>query len=99
MQQACRAFLGAHDFRNFCRIDDNKARLETSYTREIFKMEIAAIGDQDDGEDSPYRMFALEIRGSGFLWHMIRCIVSVLFDIGFGKESASVSGRRVGNPV
>lgn len=35
MNDACSRLVGSHDFRNFCRIDKNKARLEASYVREI----------------------------------------------------------------
>jgi tRNA pseudouridine38/39 synthase len=31
------------------------------------------------------------IKGSAFLWHQVRCMVSVLFLIGQGLESPSVS--------
>lgn len=35
MQQACEFLVGEHDFRNFCRIDMNKGRLEMNYVRTI----------------------------------------------------------------
>ena len=43
MQSACQFFVGKHDFRNFCQLDDNKHRLETPYVREIFAADIAEI--------------------------------------------------------
>lgn len=38
-------------------------------------------------EGSPRDIYELQIRSSAFLWHQIRCIVSVLFCIGSGAES------------
>lgn len=37
-----------------------------------------------------YTMFEVIIRGSGFLWHQIRCIIGVLFLIGQEKEQPQV---------
>ena len=36
-------------------------------------------------------MFELNVRGSGFLWHQIRLIVSLLVDIGERKEAPEVN--------
>ena len=38
-----------------------------------------------------YQMCELTIVGMAFLWHQIRCIVSVLFLVGQGKEKSEVS--------
>jgi tRNA pseudouridine38/39 synthase len=35
-------------------------------------------------------MYFFEIVGSGFIWHQIRCIASVLFAVGDGLEDVSV---------
>lgn len=40
MRSASQYLVGSHDFRNFCRIDNNKARLETTYVRNIFDVSI-----------------------------------------------------------
>uniref|UniRef100_A0AC34FJL3 tRNA pseudouridine synthase n=1 Tax=Panagrolaimus sp. ES5 TaxID=591445 RepID=A0AC34FJL3_9BILA len=88
MQHALNAMIGLHDFRNFCRIDMNKSRIDTSYVREIFEANITPLDDQS--LSSPYQMFQLKVRGSGFLWHQIRCIVSVVYDIGKGAEDVTL---------
>lgn len=42
-------------------------------------------------DDSTYRQLCyFEIKGQAFLWHQIRCIVSVLFMIGRGDESPEI---------
>jgi tRNA pseudouridine38/39 synthase len=88
MKLALNDMIGSHDFRNFCRIDMNKSRIDTSYVREIFEANISALDEQ--APSSPYQMFQLKFRGSGFLWHQIRCIVSVVYDIGRGVEDVTV---------
>lgn len=39
-----------------------------------------------DGTNNPRDIYELRIESSAFLWHQIRCIVSVLFCIGAGQE-------------
>ena len=89
MQSGLKNIVGSHDFRNFCRIDMNKARIDTTYVREIFESSITPL-DYRVPED-PFQMYQLKVRGSGFLWHQIRCIVSIIYDIGRGVEDVSVS--------
>ncbi|KAK0403336.1 hypothetical protein QR680_016868 [Steinernema hermaphroditum] len=91
MRDGCQRLVGEHDFRNFCWIDKNKARLEMSYRRRITEASVAVVqnGSQEEG-NSNYRLCELTVAGSGFLWHQIRCIVSVLSEIGRGNESPDV---------
>jgi tRNA pseudouridine38/39 synthase len=91
MQGALNLLIGSHNFRNFCRIDMNKSRIDTPYVREIFEATISPLDDQ--ALDNPYQMFQLKVRGSGFLWHQIRCIVSVVYDIGRGVEDVSLMSK------
>ena len=42
-------------------------------------------------DEDPYAMCEITIVGNAFLWHQIRCIVSVLFMVGEGKEPPEVS--------
>ncbi|KAE9553535.1 hypothetical protein FO519_003228 [Halicephalobus sp. NKZ332] len=74
MQLAANLLVGHHDFRNFCVIDMNNARLNSSYERDLYEVQISPV----NSESGPYQMFQLKIRSSGFLWHQIRCIVAVL---------------------
>jgi tRNA pseudouridine38/39 synthase len=85
MEEACKSLLGAHDFRNLCKMDVGNGVV--NYIRRI---DIATIKEATKNETEDYDMFYLEIKGSAFLWHMIRCIVAVLFLIGEKKESPDV---------
>lgn len=85
MQQACKYLIGSHDFRNLCKMDVGNG--VTNYIRRLDNVEIKQ-AKKNEGDE--YDMFYLEIKGSAFLWHMIRCIVSILILIGDKKESPEV---------
>jgi hypothetical protein len=56
----------------------------SNFCRKIHRAEIVPLGESDQ------EMYRLEICGQAFLWHQIRCIVSVLFMIGRGLEEPSI---------
>ncbi|MGC8553256.1 MAG: tRNA pseudouridine(38-40) synthase TruA [Phycisphaerae bacterium] len=70
MRQACRQFLGTHDFMAFSsRTED---RLST--VRQIYHCDI--------GQRGPIMIFSVE--GSGFLYHMVRNMVGTIIEVGRG---------------
>lgn len=94
MQQACTYLLGAHDFRNLCKLDVANV---SNFVREIFSAQIlcvtpsrtaAAITVEEAGAED--EVWMLEICGIAFLWHMVRCIMSVLFLVGERKETPEI---------
>jgi tRNA pseudouridine38/39 synthase len=85
MQEASKNLLGVHDFRNLCKMDVQHG--VTNYIRRLNSVEIKLL---TKSETDDYDMFCLEINGTAFLWHMIRCIVGILFLIGEGKESIDI---------
>lgn len=94
MRLALKQLEGEHDFRNFCRIDTINV---CDFTRTIFKGDVVEIkkgcvsfGRLTVRMDSEHDVLAIEIIGRAFLWHQIRCIMSVLFLVGSGKESPDV---------
>ncbi|CAI4221982.1 unnamed protein product [Auanema sp. JU1783] len=87
MRDAASRLVGKHDFRNFSQIDMNEARVVMSYVREIFEVTVDDLGSSND----PSGLVELTVKGSGFLWHMIRFIVTVLHEVGRGKEEPEVS--------
>ncbi|KFH42350.1 putative tRNA pseudouridine synthase-like protein [Hapsidospora chrysogenum ATCC 11550] len=98
MRDAARRFEGDHDFRNFCKVDPAKNVL--SYRRKIME---SAIYEADDMSShmphlagapaghaggGPYpKVYYFKVRGTAFLWHQIRHMVSILFHVGQGLES------------
>lgn len=90
MRKAASYLLGEHDFRNLCKLDVANV---TNFRREIFSAEIKPFVSDDHTkghEDNAEAVWMLEISGIAFLWHMIRCIMAVLFFVGEGKEPPEV---------
>ncbi|CEF67933.1 tRNA pseudouridine(38/39) synthase [Strongyloides ratti] len=81
MSKACQFLKGEHDFRNFCHIDKSKALRGLTHVRKIYEAEIL------EPECIGINSYVLKISASGFLWHQIRCIVSLLLEIGRGREN------------
>lgn len=80
MAQACQDFVGVHNFRNFCKEDSEKQR---SMERRILSCNITQNGD----------IGVITIVGYSFLWHQVRCMVSILFRIGDGVEDRGLIKR------
>ena len=70
MQEACRELLGVHDFRNL----SSEKRRPT--TRDLMKLDLS---EQSES-------IILDVRSDGFLWNMVRKIVTVLETVGSGKR-------------
>ncbi|KFK45120.1 hypothetical protein AALP_AA1G346800 [Arabis alpina] len=83
MDIAGKKFLGEHDFRNFCKMDAANVHC---YTRRVTFFEVSPCQNSHEGD----QLCTFTMRGSAFLWHQIRAMVSVLFMIGQGVESADV---------
>jgi tRNA pseudouridine(38-40) synthase len=85
MTQAANLLVGKHDFRNFCKLDIANV---TNFEREVYAANIICFKtDSSHYEDSVYM---LEIKGIAFLWHMVRCIMAILFLVGEKKESPHI---------
>ncbi|GAB2270254.1 hypothetical protein Dimus_005159 [Dionaea muscipula] len=82
MEAAGKKFLGEHDFRNFCKMDAANVH---NYKRRLLSFEITRVDRFKDRE-----LWAINIKGTAFLWHQVRCMVAVVFMIGKGLESVNV---------
>ena len=72
MAEAASILVGTHDFHNLSIKDDSKLPCHSTI-RSVYEAEISRTNDG----------FAfLRIKANGFLYHQIRCIMSVLFEIG-----------------
>ncbi|KAJ2080943.1 pseudouridine synthase deg1 [Coemansia sp. RSA 988] len=95
MQIAARKFLGTHDFRNFCRLDP--AKQITNFERTIMDIGIVPVPSQvpyvGDSASPEGRWWQLELRGTAFLWHQVRCMVAMLFAVGQGLEDVDIIDR------
>lgn len=94
MQQAAKYFEGTHDFRNFCRIDENI----TNFERHMYTVDIRkTANDMPEGEsipdDSELAIYYIFVKGQAFLWHQVRCMAAVLFDVGMRREDPMLVKR------
>jgi tRNA pseudouridine38/39 synthase len=103
MRQAAKLFEGLHDFRNFCKVDGGKQIY--NFERRMFFADIEEVEDSTSGlgflngpdfvpsglMDKGYpKVYTFTLHGSAFLWHQVRCMVSILFLVGQGLEKPSI---------
>lgn len=75
MQAAAQALIGEHDFAAF-RTSNCDAK---TTVREVYSLDLQRIGE----------LIVLDVRGNGFLRHMVRIIVGTLVEIGLHKRPAN----------
>ena len=80
MNEAANLFVGVHDCRNICKIDAQKADGPNYFIREIHESHIEEYGDY----------CAFVVKGRAFLWHQVRCMMSILFMVGQKLEQPSI---------
>ncbi|RKQ32314.1 tRNA pseudouridine(38-40) synthase TruA [Oceanobacillus halophilus] len=74
MKEACRYLEGTHDFTTF---SSAKATVKGTKVRTIYQASVWNNGSEIE----------FIFRGSGFLYNMVRILVSVLLDVGQGKRN------------
>ena len=74
MQQACKLFIGEHDFYSFAKRDANMhSTLRTVLSCEIVQIKLSTFGNN---------VYYIKIIGKGFLRYMVRYIAGALFALG-----------------
>ncbi|KAJ2484900.1 pseudouridine synthase deg1 [Coemansia sp. RSA 2320] len=95
MKEAAKRYVGTHDFRNFCRLD--AAKQICNFERQVLDIAINPVPPQvpfvGDGLNAEGKWWQLELRGTAFLWHQVRCMMAILFHVGQGLEDPSVVDR------
>lgn len=92
MQQACSYLIGQHDFRNFCKVDMNNNKVNHCI-RDLYEASITTSGNAaavEMSSSSRYELCYLTIKASSFIWHQIRCIMTVLLLVGENKEKPEI---------
>ncbi len=74
MTVAAEQVIGEHDFTSFAAVDPEKGKEEGSNVRMIFSSAFRREGDQ----------LVYEVRGSGFLHHMVRNLIGTFLLVGKG---------------
>jgi tRNA pseudouridine38/39 synthase len=86
MNEACKLLEGDHDFRNFCKLDASKQI--TNFKRIILHCHISKLSE--DTSNPLTNLLVLDLEGTAFLWHQVRCITAILLAIGRGHEKPSI---------
>ena len=71
MRQACRYFIGRHDFRAFCA----RGSHAKTFVRTVMACDLV--------QEGPF--LRLEIEADGFLYNMVRIIMGTLLEVGRGR--------------
>lgn len=71
-KQACKHFLGEHDFVGF----SSAGRQTKTTIRTIYALDILDLGNN---------IYKIVVTGNGFLYNMVRIIAGTLFEVGAGK--------------
>jgi len=98
MNTAAKKLEGQHDFRNFCKMD--VANGVTQFERNITSFVVRrlesnqsvpkGLEDNNKVSNDGYEMCEATISGSAFLWHQVRCMMSVVLMIGQELEKPEV---------
>lgn len=80
MREAASHLIGEHDFRNFCKIDLLQVR---HFRRKVMDVRVDERGS----------VAILTVIGNAFLWHQIRCFMSVLLLVAQGLESPDITKK------
>ncbi len=79
MKEACKLFIGEHDFYSFAKRDANmSSTFRTVFSCDIMESQPSTFGN---------KIYYLKIEGKGFLRHMVRFIAGALFALGKNKLS------------
>lgn len=86
INEAGKRMMGQHDFRNFCKMDVSNGVV--TFFRDLKGVRCHLVDTETPV--NKYSTVELIIEANSFLWHQIRCIVSVLLLVGQGREDPSV---------
>lgn len=101
MREAATAMVGTHDFRAF-RAEGSSAAttVRTVYAAEVGESRVgpgwpldSAVPAEPGERVDTARLVQVEIRGSGFLRHMVRGLVGTLVEIGLGRRAETEMRR------
>ena len=82
---ACAAFVGKHDFRNFCRLEDNRSPLRT-------------VDSVEPWRDTSGRIVGISVTAESFLWNQIRRIASAIHRVILSEISVDDIVSVLANP-
>jgi len=87
VREAAALLKGTHDFRNFAKIDVVSMM---TWERTVYDSKVVEVDHSSADEE---QLCYYEIKGDGFLWHMVRNICAILFLVGTGKEEPNIVSK------
>ena len=104
MRTAGMDLVGVHDFRNFCKLNVlNTTNYEREIMDvKVEKCEFlefnpytphpgaSGLAEGAENFNNPLQLYYVRIRANAFLWHQIRCILTVLFNVGMKLDPPTV---------
>jgi len=105
IKEGVKKLKGTHNYKNFCKIDkSDKSEKEKNFERRIYEFKVEKVDNEfmnlehktnektnENGIFNDYfEIYVATIKGSAFLWHQVRCMMSILFLIGQNKEELSI---------
>ncbi|KAI8915770.1 pseudouridine synthase, partial [Gorgonomyces haynaldii] len=81
MRLGAQKFVGTHDCRHICKLDEQKVEKEDFFTRTIMESRIEDLGNG---------FCRYVVKGQAFLWHQVRNMMALLFFIGEAKEQPEI---------
>ncbi|XP_068585407.1 tRNA pseudouridine(38/39) synthase [Cebidichthys violaceus] len=88
MADAAKRYVGTFDFRNLCKMDVGNGVLQ--FERTILSASIRPARPQLVPSTDQYDLFIFEIKGLGFLYHQVRCMMALLLLIGQKLEAPEI---------
>ena len=94
MADAAQLVIGRHDFSSFQASGTENDDAE----REVFESRVSAVSDwmskvKSAAVPAPHELITYEVRGDGFLRHMVRTLVGSLVDVGRGARRPAWLGE------
>lgn len=77
MKRACALLIGEHDFASFC---SSGSSVKTT-TRNVTRFELSTFKDPFLG----HTFLSFEVEANGFLYNMVRIMVSTVMEVGMGR--------------
>ncbi|TPP58575.1 tRNA pseudouridine(38/39) synthase isoform X2 [Fasciola gigantica] len=88
IKDAALRLVGTHDFRNFCSSSVEEG--PRTFVRRIDRVDVRFSDQRAALFSDAHSMIEIDVSASGFLYHQIRCMVSILVMVGRGLESPQI---------
>jgi tRNA pseudouridine38-40 synthase len=89
LEEACKIFVGTHDFAAFMNRSRDGKNLERNSERTIYSFDVIRGGGEEEGgeryEDPSSSLVYLYVTGNGFLYKQVRNMVGAILSVAGGR--------------